>query len=308
MLKKLKFLVSLQTRENDFQLAQASSAEQAARRLGIHVEISFAENDAVHQSTQILQCIQDRGESRPDAIVLEPVSGAALPQVARAACSAGIGWAVLNRTPDYISELRKTATTPIFAISSDHVEIGRIQARQFAALLPNGGSILYIEGPSQSPSAQKRRAGMLETKPSNVQVTMLKGQWTEESAERAVGSWLKLATSQSAEIKLVGAQDDSMAMGARKAFQKILSEEDRTRWLSLPFTGCDGLPATGQAWVRKGYLAATICIPPIAGNAIEILAKSIQERTQPPEYAVTVSYSVPTLEKLVTNFASPRRF
>jgi ribose transport system substrate-binding protein len=298
MMKKLKFLVSLHTQDNDFQMAQALAAEEAARKLGVDAEIAFADNNAVNQSTQILKAIQTRAESRPDAIVLEPVSGTALPQVARAACAAGIGWVVLNRNPDYMPELHRAATKPTFAVSSDHIAIGRIQGKQFAALLPRGGSILYLEGPSQSSSAQKRTAGMLETKPSNIQVTMLKGQWTEESAERAVGSWLKLATSQSKAIDLVGAQDDAMAMGARKAFQKVANEEERTRWLSLPFTGCDGQPTTGQSWVGQGWLAATIYLPPLAGKAIEILAKAMQEGTRPPERTVTVSFSIPPLDAL----------
>jgi ribose transport system substrate-binding protein len=298
-MKKLKFLVSLHTRENDFQTAQAVSAEEAARKLGIDAEITFADNDAVNQSTQILKAIQNRAESRPDAIVLEPVSATALPQVARAACAAGVGWVVLNRSPDYMSSLRSAATAPVFAVGSDHVEIGRIQGRQFAALLPQGGSILYIEGPSQSSSAQKRTEGMLEMKPSNIQITMLKGKWTEESAEHAVRSWLNLATSQSAAIDLVAAQDDSMARGARKAFQKMINEGVRARWLSLPFTGCDGQPRTGQKWVREGWLAATVYVPPLAGKAVEILAKAIQEQTQPPEHTVTVSFSIPPLDALV---------
>lgn len=297
-MKKLKFLVSLHTRENDFQTAQARSAEEAAHKLGIETEITFADNDAVNQSTQILTAIQSRAESRPDAIVLEPVSATALPQAARAACAAGIGWVVLNRRPDYMPDLRRTATVPVFAIGSDHDEIGRIQGRQFAALLPKGGWILYLEGPSQSSSAKKRTAGMLETKPSNIQVTMVRGQWTEESAERAVRSWLNLATSQSAVIGLVGAQDDSMAMGARKAFQKITNEQERMRWLSLPFTGCDGQPTTGKKWVAEGWLAATIYVPPLAGKAVEILAKAIQQGTQPPEHTVTESFSIPVLDAL----------
>jgi ABC-type sugar transport system substrate-binding protein len=297
-MRKLKFLVSLHSSENDFQIAQAKAAEEAADKLGIHAEIAFADNDAVNQSTQILKAIQSPVESRPDAIVLEPVSGTALPQVARAACSAGVGWAVLNRNPDYTPELRRAATAPIFTVSSDHAEIGRLQGKQFAALLPRGGSILYIEGPSQSSSAQKRTAGMLETKPSNIQAKILKGKWTEESAERAICSWLNLATSQKSVIDLVGAQDDSMAMGARKAFEKINNDEERTRWLSLPFTGCDGQPAAGQIWVNKRWLAATIYIPPLAGKAIEILAKAIRERTQPPEHTVTASFSIPSLDAL----------
>jgi ribose transport system substrate-binding protein len=297
-MKKLKFLVSLHTQDNDFQMAQALSANEAAHKLGIDAEIVFADNNSVNQSTQILKAIQNRPELRPDAILLEPVSGTALPQVARAACSAGIGWVVLNRNPEYMLELQRSATAPIFAVSSDQAEIGRIQGKQFAALLPRGGSILYLEGPSQSTSAQKRTTGMLGTKPVNIQVTMLRGHWTEESAERAVSSWLKLATSQSAEIDLIGAQDDSMAMGARKAFQKVANETARTRWLNLPFTGCDGQPRTGQKWVSEGLLAATIYVPPLAGNAIEMLAKAFHEGKPPTERTVAMSYSIPTLDAL----------
>ncbi|MGB8494534.1 MAG: sugar ABC transporter substrate-binding protein [Candidatus Acidiferrum sp.] len=299
MMKKLRFLVSLHTRDNDFQVAQSQSAKDAARKLGSDAEIVFADNDAVNQGAQLLKAIQGPAESRPDAIVVEPVGSTAMPQVARAACAAGIGWAVLNKKPDYLSDLRRTATAPIFAVSSDHFEIGRIQGRQFAALLPGGGSVLYIKGPSQSLSARERELGMLETKPSNILLAMLKAEWTEESAGRAVRSWLKLATSQSASIKLVGAQDDSMAMGARRAFQEITNEAERSRWLSLPFTGCDGQQATGQVWVREKSLAATIHIPPLAGQAMEILAKAIQDGSQPPEHFLTASFSIPSLESLV---------
>lgn len=295
---KLKFLVSLHTKDNDFQIAQACAAEEAAKRFGVDAEIMFADNNAVNQSTQLLKAIQNRPEHQPAAIVLEPVSSTALPQVARAASAAGIAWVVLNRTPEYMPELYKSAAAPAFTVSSDHAEIGRIQGKQFGALLPRGGSILHIEGPSQSSSAQKRTAGMLETKPSNTQVVTLKGRWTEQSAEQAVNNWLKLATSQKTVIDLVGAQDDAMAMGARKAFEKILNEEERTRWLSLPFTGCDGQPKTGQAWVRQGWLAATIYLPPLAGTAIEILAKALRDGTRPPERTLTASFSVPNLDAL----------
>jgi ribose transport system substrate-binding protein len=75
---------------------------------------------------------------------------------------------------------------------------------------------------------------MLETKPPNIRVTTLKGQWTEERAQRTVRSWLNLATSRRAEFNLVAAQDDSMAMGARKAFEEISEKGERDAWLSLP--------------------------------------------------------------------------
>jgi ribose transport system substrate-binding protein len=297
-MKKLRFLLSLHTRENDFQLAQATAAEQTARHLGVQLEIVYADNDAVNQSTQILKALQSDAAVRPDAIILEPISSIALPQAAQAAGKAGVAWVLLNRLPDYLPELRRTAAAPMFAVSSDHVEIGRVQGRQFARLLPKGGSVLHIEGPSQGGSAHQRTTGMLETKPSNVHITTLRGQWTEQSSQRAVRSWLKLATARTAVIDLIGAQDDSMAMGARKAFEEITNREERARWLSLPFTGCDGMPETGQAWVREGKLTATIYIPPNAGQAIQITAKALESGTQPPERALTESYSVPPLEEL----------
>src|SRR6266852_4127567 len=110
---KLRILVSLTTDDNDYQIEQAQSAEQVARKLGVEAQILYANNDAITQSTQILKAVQSAENQRPDAIVFEPVGGTALPQVGRAAVSAGIGWAVLNRDASYIPELRKTSTIPV---------------------------------------------------------------------------------------------------------------------------------------------------------------------------------------------------
>jgi ribose transport system substrate-binding protein len=205
---------------------------------------------------------------------------------------------VVNREAEYLNELRATSKVPVFEIASDHVEIGRIQGRQFAALLPGGGAVLYIQGPSDSSAAKQRTQGVSETKPENIQLSMLKAQWTENSAYRTVSSWLRLSTSQKAQINLIGAQDDSMAMGARKAFQEQALGAEQQRWLSLPFTGCDGLPKTGQAWVRSGLLAATVVVPPNAGLAIEMLVKAIQTGTQPSAQTLTKPASFPAIEGL----------
>jgi len=128
---------------------------------------------------------------------------------------------------------------------------------------------------------------------------MLKGNWTAESATRAVSSWLKLSTSRSAQIALVAAQDDAMAMGARQAFQQVADDQERARWLSLPFTGCDGQPASGQVWVRDKLLAATIYLPLLTGIAMEILVAAIRDGTQPQEHSCTTPVSVPALDALV---------
>jgi len=244
----------------------------------------------------LLHYVQDSSVARPDAIVFEPAGGTAFPQVARAAAAAGIGWVVLNHEVDYILELRRKFKVPVFTISSDHEQVGKIQGQQFAALLPNGGSILYIEGPANSSAAKERTAGMNLTKPANIQVKSMRANWTEESSYRTVSSWLRLRTSQESHIDLVGAQDDSMAMGARKAFSEI-PESERARWMKIPITGCDGMPKTGQAWVRNGTLAATIFIRPNTDLAIEMLVEAFKGAAL-PERKVTEPESVPALVDL----------
>ena len=249
-MSKAKILVSLTTNDNDYQREQAASAEEAAKRAGVEIQIIYAENDAINQSQQLLKAIQAPAGTRPDAVVFEPV-GTGLPQVAKAAAAAGVGWVVLNREVEYIAELRRATKAPVFVVTTDHLEVGRIQGRQMAALLPQGGSVLYIQGPSGSDAAQQRTNGMQETKPENVQVRAMKAQWTEASAYQAVSSWLRLSTSRDVTVGVISGQDDSMALGARKAFQEQTAGANRDKWLALPFIGCDGMPETGQTWVRE---------------------------------------------------------
>src|SRR5271166_449209 len=188
-MKRLRFLISLTNNNNDYQQEQAAAAQKAAQRLAVDAEIIHANNDALTQSQQLLHHIQDSSVVKPDAILFEPAGGTAFPQVARAAVAAGIGWVVLNHEVDYILELRRATKVPVFAISSDHEEVGKIQGKQFGALLPNGGSILYIEGPTNSSAAKERTRGMNRTKPANIQMRSMRPNWTEDSAYRTVSSW-----------------------------------------------------------------------------------------------------------------------
>jgi ABC-type sugar transport system substrate-binding protein len=296
--KKLKVVVSLTTRDNDYQMEQAAAATEVAQRLGIDLQVLDAENDAILQSQQLLKIIQSNTEAHPDGIIFEPVGGTAMPQVARAAAAAGIAWVVLNREVEYVADLRSAYKVPIFSISSDHEQIGRIQGNQISALLPKSGSVLLVQGPAESLAARQRTSGMYETKPADVQVKLMKANWTEAGAYKAVSSWLKLSTSQQAVIDVIAAQDDSMAIGARKAFQEIADANLRSRWLKIPFLGIDGVRKTGQAWVQQGLLSATVIVPTNAGQAIELLTQALSTGKMPPAKTLTIPKSLPSIEDL----------
>jgi ribose transport system substrate-binding protein len=296
-MKKLNFLVSLITTDNDYQVEQAKAAESMAQQLGGAVQIIYAGNDAINQSQQLLSVIQSAGP-HPDAIIVEPVGGTGFPHVARAAVSAGLGWVVLNREAEYISELRRASRAPVFCVSANHPETGRMQAQHLAAFAPKDGTALYIQGPSTSAVARQRTLGMEQAKPTGLKLIYLRGNWTEDSAYKAVCSWMKLSTSKKTPIDMVVGQNDDMALGARKAFHDHADADVRDKWLSLPFSGCDGIPQTGQAFVRSGLFAATIVVPPNTSVAMEIFAQSVQSGKQPSDLVLTTPVSFPAIEEL----------
>ncbi len=268
-MSKLSVVVSLLTKEQDFQALQAADAEAAGRRTAVDVQLVFAKNNARLQIEQLYHFIHLSPDIRPAAIAVQTVAGDGLPRVAQDAANGGIGWVLLNRDAEYIDALRQEhADLCIGIVTTDQVGIGRIQGDQIRALLPHGGIALYIQGPPDTYAAKWRLQGAREALAhGGIELKVLNAEWTEASSERAVRSWLQLSGSRDSRVDLVAAQNDAMAIGARKAIASA-----RPELLSRPFTGCDGLPNGGQRLVRERCLAATVIVPPTAGTAVSLVS------------------------------------
>lgn len=274
---------------------QAADARAAGSRVGVDVEVVFAENNAVQQIQQLFKFVHAPEGQRPVAIIVEAVSREGMERLARNAVKAGIGWIVQQWKTSYVETLRaENPKVPVASVSVDEEEIGRIQARQFQALLPQGGGVLFLQGPLDSPSVLGRFQGLQEgIRGSRITFRgVLNGDWTTASAEAATISWLRLKTSDAAGIDLVGAQNDSMASGAQKAIRAL--RKDRVK---VPFTGCDGLPEGGQRMVSTNQLAATIVKPTTAGPAVELVARALRGEPVPPEL-ILQPRSYPSLDEL----------
>ena len=275
---RLRFVLSQITRENDSQREGAKAAEAAAQRLNVDLEVVYAEGDSVRQSSQILDALHKYKSSLSGILVL-PAGGTDFPQIGRAAASAGVAWVLLNRDANSLQDLRRHATVPVFAVSANHTDAGRIQARQLAALLPEGGLVLCVQGPSGTLAARERLAGLQEVKARNLELKIIKStSWTEEGGRHAMASWLRLSTSLKQTIHAVAAQNDVIAMGARKAIGELASH-----WSKLPFLGVGGQVATGRVWVNEGLLTATVVVPPVAGLALDAAVAGIAQKKQPPD-------------------------
>ncbi len=276
---------------------QEVAAKATADRLGVELQVVNAEMDSMAQSQQLLGFVQSRTAPRPDAILIEPVSESGLPSVAEAAVAAGIGWVVSNAQVEYVGRLRRNAKVPVFLVSQDHVEVGRIQGRQIGAILPEGGSVLYLRGPAMNSLASRRFEGLQSAKPQNVDVKSVKVQATAESSFDAVCSWLSYARVRPEGTQMIVSQNADFILGARKAFETNTAEPERTKWLVLPCAGA-GVTSQIRPLVDRGVLRAAVLTPLTMDTALEMLVQAMKVGSQPQEKTFVEAHSYPNIEEL----------
>jgi len=264
------------------------------RHSSLSVEVMFAENSALVQIQQLFSHIHST-DARPAAIVVHSATGEGLERVARNSVKAGIGWIILNRRVDYVDALRtERVDLPIARVSLEQSEIGQIQGRQVRRLVPEPGLLIYVSGPLDTSAAQDRLEGTeKELRDGGFEWKVLNGNRTQDGAEAAVGSFLRLKTAGRPPAVIV-AQNDWMAKGARRA--AIAHDPE---WRHVPVIGCDGLADHGQTLVNKGELAATVVTPASAGKAVELVAGWLEEQRLPPADVILHSRSYPPEEALV---------
>ncbi|HEY6349575.1 MAG TPA: substrate-binding domain-containing protein [Candidatus Angelobacter sp.] len=295
-MKNLKVIVALPG-ENNYLKEQEGAARETARRLGIELNLINANSDAVTQSQQLLEIVQSQSGPKPDAIVVEPVTAMGLPRVAEAAVTAGVAWVISNAEVSYLERLRKIAKVPVFAVSQDHIGIGQLQGRQFNALLPEGGAVLYLRGPMSNSLATRRTEGIESGKAANIRIKTLKIEWTEQNALQSLASWLRLSTVHAADVDLISSQNTDFIQAARKAFQEYTLGGERDTWLSRIYTAAGNASQT-KPLVHRGVLTAAAVTSLTMDIALELLARAFQGGPQPPEHTFVPSSSYPPLEEL----------
>lgn len=166
---------------------------------------------------------------------------------------------------------RKTDSKKYTAfIGADNFEAGRAMGEYIARQLKGRGNVFELEGlPKSSPAIDRHRGFMAALKryPDVKLVGRANAGWLMEKAEKVMDT----ALTRPAKIDYVFAQNDRMAMGARKAaLRKGLG--------SMRYTGIDALPSPngGLENVRDGHLEASY-IYPTRGDLVMQLAISILE-------------------------------
>ncbi len=288
--------VLLRCQNQEFQQAQAATALEAGKLEGASVEVAFAENSPFAQIQQIHALMKRPPEQRPGAIVIELVgSTEGYRNTARVALSAGMEWVEVSGLAPSISLLR--AEFPerfVISVTTDEEGVGRIHAEQCRALLPSGGSILYIEGPNLQPESTARRQALEEgLRGTRIKISRtLGGDWTEESVEQSMTAFLEQNSGYPFMPALVCSQNDEMALGGRRT-----AVAHHLEWARIPYLGCDGLPDGGQKYVDEGALTATVVKPVTTGVAVTHVARAMRHKAQRRDVTLAPK-SIPPLETL----------
>ena len=168
---------------------------------------------------------------------------------------------------------RKTNSQKYTAfISADNYEMGHVMGEYIASQLQGKGRVMEIMGLEGSSPAIERHNGFadaLKNFPDIEIIATLQGDWTEESAVKAIQNYHGNLSN----VDFVFGQNDRMAIGARKALSLL------TPHSPLPkFCGIDGLPGKngGIQLVRDSILDASYIYPTHGDQLIQLAVEILK--------------------------------
>jgi ribose transport system substrate-binding protein len=297
---KPRLALFLRLLSSEYQDLVREDCRRAALRHGLILNEHDGQNDPSVQVRQIEDCLRAPTALRAKAILVCPVEDSALRSVARDAVRLGVAWVSLNRSYDYLGELRREfPRTAVFSVQPDQGQISRIQAAQVRTLLADGGEVAYIRGPVRTVSADQRAESFRSALAgAPIQITSLSADWSVEGGRRAAQEWLGLAGRTKPEHCAIAAQNDSMAYGARVALREA---NPRTADLGkIPVLGCNGAPEFGHRLVVDQTLTATVIVPSPGRCAVDTLAAVLAGAPPPPaDLSIAVS-SFPEVSALAS--------
>ena len=269
--------------QNPYQKLLHADAARCAEQAGFALEVLFCSLGVARQLEQLRAAIRRPVSERPRAAIVMPAEDASMREVAREVVLSGVGWVLLNRRATFLDRLPyEFPKLPIFAVSPNDHEIGRVQGRQLRAALPRNARILLARG-GTGPTAVDREAGLRsQLTGSQISVDVLYGSWAFHGASKALDVHFSMAARKTVRLDAIACQNDEIALAAVQALGRAAERLGRPDLASVKVFGCDGLPDEGQRYVRERKFIATVVVPPTSGAAIQALANAFERGVQPP--------------------------
>ncbi|MDF3297602.1 ABC transporter permease/substrate-binding protein [Streptomyces tropicalis] len=238
---KPKMGLSLSTLNNPFFVQIRAGAQAEAKRLGIDLTVTDAQNDASQQANQL----QNFTSSSLGAIIVNPVDSDAAGPSVRAADTARIPVIAVDRGVN-----KATADA---LVASDNVAGGELAARTLGDRLGGKGRIVILQGQAGTSAARERAAGFAQGLKSFPGIQVVAQQPADFDRTKGLDVMSNLLQAHP-DVQGVIAANDEMALGAVKA---LGSKAGR----SVQVVGFDGTP-DGLTAVRNGSLYASVAQQP----------------------------------------------
>ncbi|MFD5543451.1 substrate-binding domain-containing protein [Streptomyces sp. NPDC127079] len=261
--------LSLSTLNNPFFVQIRSGAAAEAKKLGVDLTVTDAQNDASQQANQL----QNFTSSGLGAIIVNPVDSDAASNSVKAADKADIPVIAVDRGVNNA----KTDTL----IASDNVRGGELAAKTIAEKLGGQGKIVILQGQPGTSAARERAQGFANGLKAYPGIQVVAQQPADFDRTKGLDVMSNLLQAHP-DVQGVVAANDEMALGAIKA----LGSKAGT---SVSVVGFDGTP-DGLTAVKDGTLYASVAQQPsqLGKIAVDNALKAVQGKKVDPTIKVPV--------------------
>ncbi|MEV0633431.1 substrate-binding domain-containing protein [Streptomyces sp. NPDC050619] len=268
-----KMGLSLSTLNNPFFVQIRAGAQAEAKKLGVDLTVTDAQNDASQQANQL----QNFTSSGLGAIIVNPVDSDAAGPSVRAADKAKIPVIAVDRV------VNKATTDTL--VASDNVKGGELSAKTIADKLGGKGKIVILQGQAGTSAARERAEGFANGLKAYPGIQVVAQQPADFDRTKGLDVMSNLLQAHP-DVQGVIAANDEMALGAIKALGSKAGK-------SVSVVGFDGTP-DGLTAVKDGTLYASVAQQPTqlgriaVDNALRALeGKKVEETVKVPVKVVT---------------------
>ncbi|MER7678786.1 MULTISPECIES: ABC transporter permease/substrate-binding protein [unclassified Streptomyces] len=249
--------LSLSTLNNPFFVQIKKGAQQEAKKLGVSLTVTDAQNDASQQANQL----QNFTSSGLGSIIVNPVDSDAAGPAVRSANKADIPVIGVDRG------VNKAETAAL--VASDNIEGGKLGAKALAEKLGGKGKIVILQGLAGTSASRERGAGFAEGLKAYPGIKVVARQPADFDRTKGLDVMTNLLQAHP-DVQGVFAENDEMALGAIKALGSKAGK-------SVSVIGFDGTP-DGLTAVKNGSLYASVAQQPteLGRIAVENALKSAE--------------------------------
>ncbi|PAZ15348.1 transporter [Streptomyces sp. SA15] len=265
--------LSLSTLNNPFFVQIRAGAQAEAKKQGVDLTVTDAQNDASQQANQL----QNFTSSGFGAIIVNPVDSDAAGPSVRAADKAKIPVIAVDRV---VNE----ATTEAL-VASDNVAGGELAAKTIADRLGGKGKIVILQGQAGTSAARERAEGFAKGLKAYPGIQVVAQQPADFDRTKGLDVMSNLLQAHP-DVQGVIAANDEMALGAIKALGSKAGK-------SVSVVGFDGTP-DGLNAVKDGTLYASVAQQPTqlgkiaVDNALKALqGEKVEQTVKVPVKVVT---------------------